>query len=318
MIASAAGASLFATPSFEPRSLAGPEAFLAAGGSAGAAFLATLGGKSIELQGNLQAMGDLGFRAFTAVDRFDARSIWRWVWQSAAAAGDDIIVDATCIPREMLAMVLFALSVRRNQIRRVRVLYTAPERYVTLRNDLGPEERWLSRGIRTLRSVVGYPGDFAAERNRHVVALAGHEDDRLSEIISFLEPTRLSVSNEQKESSTVADADRISAVVKTGLRETIGLPEYGEVEFYADSIEQTFHSLRALLKDQRHENVALVAMNTKLSFIGAAVCCLHLRHVRLVYAVPIEYNPHYSEGVREVMEFDVTEMLNTAATIPVR
>ena len=318
MIESANGASLFAAPSFEPRSLAGPRAFVDAGGAPEDAFLARLGEWSLELNNNAAELQTSGFSNLEAVDRFSAKSLWAWTWRCVSAARDDVVVDATCIPRELLAMLLFALSVRRQHLNRVRILYTAPEQYVTQREELPEPERWLSRGIRTLRTIVGYPGDFASERNRHVVALAGHEDNRLFEIISYLEPTRLSIGNEQKNSSTVANAEQVSQKVKARLRESVGHPEYGEVVFYADSVVQTFDSLRQMLVGETTDNVALIAMNTKLSFIGAALCALHLRHVRLVYAVPLEYNPRYSAGVGEVTQFDITDLLKGAATIPAR
>jgi len=314
---SAAGASLIAAPSFESRCVAGPAAFLEAGGHPAAAHFVSLGGEAPELSSQIATLTAMGFGQPATVDRLSARSLWDWTHRSVAATKADVIIDATCIPRELLAMLLFALSVRRNRIARVRVLYTPPTRYIT-QCDLPVAEKWLSRGIHTLRSVVGYPGDFASERNRHVVALAGHEDDRLFEILSYLEPTRLSIGNEQRESSTVAEAEKLSKRVMERLRETVGAPDKGEVTFYANSIDKTFQSLKAMLADQSQENVALVAMNTKLSFIGAALCALHVRHIRMVYAVPVEYNPRYSEGTGVVTEFEITAALKTAATTPAR
>jgi hypothetical protein len=315
VIGSTSDACLFAAASFESRSITGPKAFADAGGAPGNAFVVTLGGDSQALRDNSNLLLELGFSKSSELDRFSARSLWDWTWRSVQVAKDDVVVDATCIPRELLAMLLFALSVRRDALRRVRILYTSPESYVTQVGALPEKDRWLSRGIRTLRTVVGYPGDFASERNRHVVALAGHEDERLLEIISFLEPTRLSISSEQTDSSTVPNANQISERVKARLRELIGHPNTGDVTFYADSIERTFESLSQMLVGQTQENVALVAMNTKLSFIGAALCALHLRHLRLVYAVPIEYNPGYSQGVGLLKEIDVTDTLMTAKTI---
>lgn len=317
MIDDTHGASFIAAASFEPRCMTGPAAFLEAGGSADAADVVTLGGGSTALAQNVEGLQKRGFSRIAPVDRLNTRSLWRWAWRCASNASRDVVVDATCIPRELLAMVLFGLSVRRESLDRVRVLYTAPERYVTLL-DLPEEEKWLSRGIHALRTILGYPGDFASERNRHVVALAGHEDDRMLEVIEFLEPTRLSIGSEQKNSSTVAHANQISEKVKAHLRERMGHPEYGDVVFYADSIDGTLQSLKDMLLPQTDENVALIAMNTKLSFIGAALCALQLRHIRFVYAVPVEYNPHYSEGVRDLMSFDITEAIRTSATTPVR
>jgi hypothetical protein len=318
VISSTAGASFFGSVSFEPRSVEGPRAFINFGGSTEAACFANLGGDTEILRTNRDVLNDLGYTNVVNVDRLSAKSLWEWTWRNVSAARDDVVVDATSLPRELLAMILFALSVRRKSLKRVRMFYSAPDRYVTQREDIPLAERWLSRGTRAIRSIVGFPGDFESERARHLVALAGHEDERLLEIISYMEPTRLSISNEQKHSSTVANADRISDLVKAKLRESVGLLEYGDVTFFADSIAQTFDSLSSMLSIRTDENVGLVAMNTKLSFVGAALCALQLRHVRLVYAVPLEYNPQYSEGFKQVTEHDVTEQIKRSTTIPAR
>ena len=204
---------------------------------------------------------------------------------------------------------------RRDSINRVRVIYTPPEKYITQRQDIPEDERWLSRGLRTVRSILGYPGHFIGDRERHVIAMTGHEVDRLAEIIGYLEPTKLSLNNEQNDSSTIPEAGEISESVKSKLRETIGRPKYNEIVFYANSIERTYYSLKDSLSDSAHENTIIIGMNTKLSFIGAALCALHLRHIRMVYAVPAEYNPEYSKGSGEVEEHDITKFIKGANTI---
>lgn len=310
------GATFFTAPSFEDRSVKAAVAYLDGGGAPPSSCVADLAGEGEDFLRNLKEFRDLGFSNVSRIDRFNSKALWEWAWRSVQLSSDDVVIDATCFPRELLGMLLFALSVRRSQMRRVRVLYVSAKKYITQREDLADSERWLSRGTKTIRSILGYPGDFASDRKRHVVALAGHEQDRLLEIINFLEPTRLSISNEQERSSTVIGADLESEKVKGKLRELIGHPEYGEVRFYANSILDTFDSLTDLLSTNTTDNVALVAMNTKLSFIGAALCALHLRHVRLVYSVPIEYNARYSEGAGELRQFDITDAIKTSNTIP--
>jgi hypothetical protein len=177
--------------------------------------------------------------------------------------------------------------------------------------------RWLSNGVLSIRSIIGFPGDFASDRMRHVVALAGHEPERLELLLQFLEPDRLSISGEMEATSTVAGAGQISSDVARRLRDKIALPKVGTLEFSASSIADTIVGLQSASMDMPRENVTLVAMNTKLSFIGAALFALQNRAVRMVYAVPERYNPLYCKGSGRVERFDITEDVKKAATTPV-
>ena len=73
------------------------------------------------------------------------------------------MIDVTCLPRELLGMLLFAVSVARCRIGSVRVAYVAaPEGgYATQNMDLLESDRWLSKGVTEVRSIVGFPGKFS-------------------------------------------------------------------------------------------------------------------------------------------------------------
>ncbi len=309
---SSEGATLLGAVSFEERSIGGPTMYLERGGDPAEAFLLDVVDSRESVEKRIDELEKMGFSSRTLISRLQSRALWDWTWQAVQSSSKHVLIDATCFNREILGMLLFAISVRRHEFERIEILYTAPELYVTQCKHLSEEEKWLSRGVHTIRSIIGFPGDFSSRRNRHVVAMGGHELERLLEIITYLEPKRLSISNEAEASSTVIGADEISA----RLREKVGCPEDDEVIFYADSIDKTFDSLCAKLRSNEGENITVVAMNTKLSFIGAALCALHLRHLRMVYAVPIEYNPNYSRGRQGTKAFDITELIKSVTAIP--
>lgn len=306
--------------SFEKRSLVALQNFLKEGGSPDKVNMVKLAEDSPQLQENLTTLKDMGFTQIAKHDRLSSRSLWDWVWGALQNAEGDVVIDATCLPREPLGMILFALSVKRDQLGQVKVLYvSAPTNgYATLNDSLPPEDRWLSKGVVTIRSILGFPGNFGSEKKRHVVAMAGHEPERLFDSIIFHEPNRLSISNEQASTSTVEGAEKYSREVADKLRREIAPPEIESVKFSANSIDGTFDSLKAMGIDSENENVALVAMNTKLSFIGAALFALQDRNIRMVYAVPEKYNPLYCAGVGELKEYNITEYIKSSKTTPVR
>ena len=220
------------------------------------------------------------------------------------------------MPRELLGMLLFAVSVRRRHFTKVYVTYVAApnQGYATQNSTLEECDRWLARGVATVRSIVGYPGAFRAERPSHLVVLAGHEIERLFAIAEYVEPSRLTISGEEEHSSTSTGASTLSTKIAEDLKDRIQIPDIGGIAFSASSVKGVFDSLDKMDLDPSVENVTLVALNTKLAFVGTALFSLVNRGVRMVYAVPREYNPLYCVGVGQKYRVDITDILNEART----
>ena len=94
----------------------------------------------------------------------------------------DILVDITTFTHEQLLLVLRLLAVQRRPGHRVILAYTSASDY-----DPGvPEtEKWLSKGVADVRSVLGYPGDMDPTKPTHLVVLVGFEHERASMLISL-------------------------------------------------------------------------------------------------------------------------------------
>ena len=213
-------------------------------------------------------------------------------------------------------MMLFAMSLTRQKWERVTVKYVgAPEQgYATQNPALSEDERWLSKGVHEIRSVIGFPGEFSGERASHLVALAGHEKERLMEIVKYIEPRRLTIGGGQEGSSTAKGAGEYSRNVVDGLRSQMPLPDVGDVAFKADSVHDVYRTLVELDIACDRENVWIAAMNTKLAFVGAALFALRERRVRMMYAVPSRYNPRYCEGVGREYCTEIGDLLGEART----
>lgn len=310
---------LVAACSFENRSVVWPQKFLGAGGRAENVFLASIDEPNDRYRANLQRLRGLGIGNVDEVDRFSSESLWGWacsVIERACSRTSKLLVDITCFPRELLGMLLFVASVRRLEWSSVEVAYVGvPEGgYASQNLSLPESDRWLSKGVSSVRSIVGFPGMFRGDRSCHLVVLAGHEMERILEIVAYVEPGRLTISAERAGSSTVEGARDLSGRVAEELKDRIQVPVIGGIEFSSSSIEEVFESLRVAELGLGVENVALVAMNTKVSFVGAAMFGLFDRRVRMVCAVPNVYNPLYCEGVGTTYRFDITGLIRSAKT----
>ena len=311
--------SLIAAASFEERSTYWVQDFLKSGGEPKTVFLADVFEHGDEYAENLALMRKLGIENVVRIDRFSSKSLWRWVVQvigQASVLTGHLTIDITCMPRELLAMLLFAVSVKRQCFSTISVKYVAAPAggYATQNERLPESERWLSKGVACVRSIVGYPGVFRSERPCHLVVFAGHEQERILQLVEYVEPRRLTISEELTHSSTVPGAREISRNVAQELKRKIPVPEIGDIEFSSSSIDEVYGSLMDSRLGESGENVALAAMNTKLSFVGAALFALSNRAIRMMYAVPREYNPSYCEGVGEASRFDITSLVSKAET----
>ena len=310
---------LIATVSFEERCTHWVREFVDSGGNLANVFVADVYEHGEKYAKNMREMRKLGVENMDHVDRLSSESLWRWVVKTserASAISGDLTIDATCMPRELLGMLLFSVSVRRRSFRRILITYvSAPEGgYATQNKKLSHGERWLSKGVASVRSIVGYPGVFHSEQRCHLVVFAGHELERTLRLAEYIEPYRLTISGELEQSSTVPGAREISQSVADKLKRKMQVPEIGDIGFSSSSIDEVYKNLMKADLGASGENVALVAMNTKLSFVGAALFALSNRAVRMMYAVPREYNELYCEGIGKASQFDITEMMNKAST----
>ena len=309
---------MIAAASFEARSSISVKRFLSSGGRSNAVFLANVVESGPSYEEQLLEFANLGIDSVIEVDRFSSRSQWSWclsVVKQAAISKPSLVIDITCMPRELLGMLLFAVWVHRECFPRVFITYVAAPAngYATQNPQLSESDKWLSRGVTTIRTIIGYPGGFRGERPTHLIVLVGHEFERLFAIAEYVEPSKLTIGAEQEATSTVLGAGVLSGEVAQRLRDRIHVPEIGDISFSASSIKDVIASLDRLDFNVSDENVALVAMNTKLASVGAALFSLANRGVRMVYAVPREYNPLYCVGVGDEYCVEITDMLGEAS-----
>ena len=308
---------LIAAASFETRSTYWVRDFLNSGGEPETVFLADVIEHGDEYAENLHLMRELGVKNVGQIDRFSSESLWRWVVgvvERASVLKGNLTIDVTCMPRELLGMLLFAVSVKRQCFSTISIAYvSAPAGGYATQNEQLPESaRWLSKGVACIRSIVGYPGVFRSERPCHLVVFAGHELERILQLVEYVEPRRLTISGELEHSSTVPGAREISWNVAQELKRRIQVPEINDIEFSSSSIDEVYSSLIDSRLGESSENVALAVLNTKLSFVGAALFALSNRTIRMMYTVPREYNPLYCEGVGDASRFDITSLVGEA------
>jgi len=196
-----------------------------------------------------------------------------------------IVVDITTFTRESL-LILFKLLLPYARNSQVLFLY-APAKEYSVGEE--PENKWLSRGVADVRSVLGYPGELLPTRKEHLIVLVGgFEHDRAAELIGRREPSVISLgysrSDVPSRAKHQAETEQSFEMVRA---------------IYRDAHEFTFHchepyKTRDAILQQREvapdHNVIVSPFNTKISTIGAAMAASQDMSIQLCYAEAELYN----------------------------
>jgi hypothetical protein len=194
-------------------------------------------------------------------------------------------VDITTFTHEALLILLKLLQLKLKPTDSVTFLYTAALEY-----SVGDEEenKWLSKGIGEIRSVLGYPGKVLPTQKLHLVILTGFESERAERFIEEYEPNMLSLGLADPDSSTSpahypvnrAKHSRIAARHKDAVTFVFSC---------SDPVE-TMTAIQDRIRQVPDHNVLIAPMNTKISTVGAALVAFDNDSVQLCYATANQYN----------------------------
>lgn len=200
-------------------------------------------------------------------------------------------VDITTFTHEQLLILLALLKLHPPKCR-VLLGYTGAGAYST--NARGADV-WLSRGVKTLRSVLGYPGRLAPTKKLHLMLLVGFESERAQALIEKMEPAKLTLGIGRREQS-VSDAhyaqnkifyDKLEAFVcrQTQIQVTVD-----RFDFSCVDPDEAKNDVLRHVQHYAEFNTVICPMNTKLSTIGVGLAALEVDSLQVVYAQAEEYN----------------------------
>jgi len=217
----------------------------------------------------------------------------------------EIIIDISTFTHEMLLILLMLISRSRENISLVTCIYTGARDY-----SVGdPKERkWLSKGCRDVRSVVGYPGQLLPSRPTCLIVLVGFEHERATRMIAEMEPELLLLGKGMPSDqhltyeSHKAPMEYFHKLVEDMVSSR---EEDHSFEFSCRDIKETVDSLQTQIKKTSEFNHIIVPLNTKISTVAVALTALKDIKLQVCYAEPETYNfESYSEPDDMVTIFD--------------
>lgn len=198
-----------------------------------------------------------------------------------------ILIDISTFTHEILLILLFILKERSSQIDLVCAYNNAREYCEGEKVD----NKWLSKGIKEVRTVLGYPGNTLPSKKTHLIVIVGYEYERALDIINFIEPNSLSLGYvSAEETSTEKDKDANKRY--TALVEQMAI-SYSTIDTFTIScknVEKTKEVLIEEISKHQNENIVIVPLNNKVSTIGVALTVFCKPDVQICYGQPVIYN----------------------------
>lgn len=196
----------------------------------------------------------------------------------------NILVDITTFTHESVLILYRLLLVTFKEVN-ITFSYTSAQEYM-LGDDA--QQKWLSKGIKNIRSVIGYPGEIRPSQPIHLIILAGYEMDRAARLIENYEPEQLSLGCGKKEESI---SERLYDDNIKYYRKLLSLlGRASEFEFSTKSPAVTRDVIMAQASLYPDHGVVIAPLNTKISTIGAAMAALERPEFQICYAQAEIYN----------------------------
>lgn len=200
-----------------------------------------------------------------------------------------LFVDITSFTHEAL-LVFLAMSQLYFQNAVIEYAYSNASIYASELNDT--DEKWLSRGIREVRSILGYAGDIKPSQETVLIMMVGYECERAWQLIDSLSPEELIITYNDASGSTDqtnGDANLVHASLLKDLAAFYQNPKQFIVP--SNNPFETARKLEEIVSSiPPSKNIIIAPMNNKLATFGAGLVALKRPDIQLCYAPAIYYN----------------------------
>lgn len=238
-----------------------------------------------------QTHGDIS--STVEINDLSPAELWRTISSSIIPAIEQepkiTLVDITTFSHEVV-LFFVALLEEKNLKRKVILAYAGASAYCT---SSDPNEKWLSRGVKDIRSVLGFPGIIRPSKKSHLIILVGFETERAKELIVQYEPYSISLGtgiepyNKDFHTTNTWHKKQLEDFVKTIECSRINISEFN---FSCSDPISAKNSI--LIEAHKYDdlNITVAPMNTKVSTVGAGMAAIKEERLKLCYVEPSEYN----------------------------
>lgn len=203
-----------------------------------------------------------------------------------------IVIDITAFTREILLILLRIITMPFfSSVANITLVYMPAKSY---------QEDWLTKGVREIRPVLGYPGLLSPSKKSLLVILTGFEEERIHTIIDTFEPSNILLGKPTQKGSISPELYEISELKYKELKkEFTHLCIDDTFMFSCQDITETKKTIISIFQKYRNEyNVIIAPLNNKISTLGAAFAALEQEEIQICYASANHYNiENYSKAL---------------------
>ena len=196
-----------------------------------------------------------------------------------------VVIDVSTFTREILLILIKVISLDRFSNFKTSIVYTPNESYS---ND--DTNSWMTKGIREIRSIIGYSGLHSPSKKLLLLILNGFEEERTEHIIECFEPDRLIIGKPNKTDSINPALNAISCSKYDDLKFKYQNLIKQEFEFSCTDIEVTISVLNEIIEENQDFNIVISPLNNKISTIATAIVGLNNEDIQICYASANQYN----------------------------
>ena len=197
------------------------------------------------------------------------------------------VADITTMTHEMLLIIVAAADEIVMPWSDLKLVYNVAGQYS---GDDSPADKWISKGIHEVRSVIGYPGAWSPGEQTKLVALPGFDAERMRRMVEEIEPDQLIVGI----ACPIDERHAWSAEKNRGIAEHLLFTRTGTTFDYPSL--DPFGAIDAVidvLLDVKC-NVLLAPLNSKISTAALGVLARAKPEWQVCYAPAFIYNLSYA------------------------
>jgi hypothetical protein len=214
----------------------------------------------------------------------------------------NVVLDTTTFTHEGLLILFKVLNLKKTQNTKLFLIYNSAKEYST--NEIDPEDKWLSKGVGNVRTVIGYSGFMNPAQKNHLIVLFGFEVERTLRVIDIFEPDTISIGVAQQAYSISDEHFKLNKKRHQDLK--LLRPQLTDFAISLIDPLDTANQLKEEIEKYKDCNIIIAPMNNKFSTIGTAIAAIENDNIQLCY---IPANIYNKEGYSKPSDdFYVTEI----------
>jgi hypothetical protein len=150
--------------------------------------------------------------------------------------------------------------------------------------------KWLTKGIKEVRTIISYPGNFDPSKENHLSIIMGFEKERTKKVIEIFDYEHITVINGAIEESINSTHYTIN---KSKCNDLINLfPNINNIEVSIIDIIKCKNQIESYLDNYRNYNNVIIPMNNKISTIACGLIGINNKDIQLSYISAEVYNKY--------------------------